>query len=139
MKNPITVVVAMVIAVVGGWYWGASGRWTAEKSLQTIELRQDLTEGRSALLETRLDIYSVNFGDASTHLEAARASLQRALDHLAKRDRVDDVTAIQAALAGVDDAQRMAGKLDQNANTRAAEVAAIVASVLGGGVQPAAK
>lgn len=30
-----------------------------------------LLEGRAALLDARLDIYSVNFGDASRHFEAA--------------------------------------------------------------------
>ena len=135
MTNSVTVVVAMIVAAVGGWFWGASGRWTTERSLQAIELRQDLIEGRSALLETRLDIYNVNFGDASKHLESARTSLRRAHDQLTTLDRVDDATRLQTALAGVDDAQRMAGNLDQNANTRSADVAKIIADVLDAGVK----
>lgn len=130
MTKSITVAVAILVAASGGWLWGASGRWAAERSLQAFELRQNLVEGRSALLETRLAIYSVNFGEASTHLESARTSLRRALDQLKKLDRVQDATQLETALAGVDDAQRMAGNLDQNANTRSAEVAKIVADVL---------
>jgi hypothetical protein len=38
------------------------------------ELRDGLLEGRAAVLEARLDIYSVNFGEASRHLEAARSA-----------------------------------------------------------------
>ena len=37
---------------------------------------------------------------------------------------------LAAALASIDDAQRMAGKLDQSANSRAGEAARIVSNVL---------
>jgi len=135
MSKSVIVAVAVLVAAVGGWFWGASGRWAAERSLQAFELRQDLVAGRSALLETRLDIYGVNFGDASKHLENARAFLRRAHDQLKQLDRVEDATQLETALAGIDDAQRMAGNLDQTANTRSAEVAKIVADVLDAGVK----
>lgn len=140
MARSLAVVVAILVAGAGGWFWGASGRAATERSLRAIELRQDLIEGRSALLETRLDIYGVNFGDASKHLEIARACLRRAQDQLKKLDRDDDAAQLQTALAGIDEAQRMAGNLDQNANTRSADVAKIVADVLEAGVKtPIAK
>jgi len=130
MIRALVVALALLVAGVGGWLWGASGRAAAERSLQAIQLRQDLIEGRSALLETRVDIYSVNFGEASKHLEIARACLRRAHDQLEKLGRVEDAAQLQTALTGVDEAQRMAGNLDQNANTRSAEAAKIVAGVL---------
>jgi len=37
---------------------------------------------------------------------------------------------VQTALASIDDAQRMAGKLDQTANSRAGDAAKMVADVL---------
>ena len=37
---------------------------------------------------------------------------------------------MQTALASIDDAQRMAGKLDQTANSRAGDAAKMVADVL---------
>ena len=126
----IVITVLAIIVVLGAWFWGANGRWTAERALQRAELRQNLMEGRSNVLEARLDVYSVNFGEASRHLENARALLGRASDQLTHLDRASDATAVQAALAGIDDAQRMAGNLDQNANTRAADVAKIIAGVL---------
>jgi hypothetical protein len=140
MTKSVTILVAMLVAAAGGWFWGASGRWAAERSLRALELRQDLVDGRSALLETRLDIYSVNFGEASKHLENARTALRRAHDQLQTLDRVEDAAQLQTALVGVDDAQRMAGNLDQNANTRSAEVAKIVADVLeAGATKPVVK
>jgi hypothetical protein len=39
------------------------------------------------------------------------------------------VSQLQTALAGIDDAQRMAGKLDQSANSRAGEAAKTIAAV----------
>lgn len=126
----IVITIVALAAVLGAWLWGASGRWTAERALQAVELRQTLVEGRSNVLEARLDVYSVNFGEASRHLESARAFLRRANDQLTGLGRASDATEVQSALVGIDVAQRMAGNLDQNANTRAAEVAKIVADVI---------
>ena len=75
-------------------------------------------------------IYSVNFGEASRHLEAARGLLGRANERLNSLGRDDEVRRVQTALASIDDAQRMAGKLDQSANARAGEAAKMVADVL---------
>jgi hypothetical protein len=130
MTKLIAVVVALLVTAFGGWLWGASGRWTAERERQALELRQELVEGRSALLDTRLDLYSVNFGEAIRHLEGARGLLRRAGERLKNLGRDDEVRQVQTALARIDDAQLMAGKLDQSANSRAGEAAKMVADVL---------
>jgi hypothetical protein len=130
MKTFVAVVVALLITVLGGWLWGASGRWTADRVRQALELRQELVEGRSALLDARLDLYSVNFGEAIKHLEGARSLLGRADERLKRLGRDDEARHVQTALARIDDAQRMAGKLDQSANSRAGEAAKMVADVL---------
>jgi hypothetical protein len=72
MRNTVLIAEALIVAVGCGWLWGASGRWTAERAMHALEVRQDLVEGRSALLDARIAVYSVNFGDASRHLENAR-------------------------------------------------------------------
>ncbi len=126
----IVITVVAIAVVAGAWFWGANGRWTTERALQAAELRQTLVEGRSNVLEARLDVYSVNFGEASRHLESARALLGRANDQLTRLGRANDAMQLRSALVGIDLAQRMAGNLDQNANTRAAEVAKIVADVI---------
>jgi len=58
-------------------------------------------------------IYSVNFGEASRHLENARGLLRRAHDRLKSLVRDDEVKHVETALADIDDAQCLAGKLDQ--------------------------
>jgi hypothetical protein len=88
-------------------------------------------EAPSSVLDARLELYSVNFGDASRHLEDARAQLRRAEEQLKSLGRQDDVARLEPALTRIDEAQRLAGQLDQSANARAAEAAKIIDDVLG--------
>jgi hypothetical protein len=129
-KLVLGIAVGLVVALLAVWIWGASGRSDMARALQTSELRGELLGARAAVLDARVAIYSVNFGEASRHLENARGLLGRADERLKNLGRNDAVRQVQTALASIDDAQRMAGKLDQSANSRAGEAAKIVADVL---------
>ena len=129
-KLVLGIVVGLLVALAAGWIWGASGRSEMARALQTSELRGELLGARAAVLDARLAIYSVNFGEASRHLEDARGLLGRADERLKSLGRNDAVRQVQTALASIDDAQRMAGKLDQDANSRAGEAAKVVADLL---------
>ncbi len=59
-----------------------------------------------------------------------RDLLHRADERLKRRGWSDEVKYVATALAGIDDAQRLAGKLDQNANSRAGEAARTLSNVL---------
>lgn len=120
----------LAVAFLVGWMWGTSGRSAMVRALQTSELRGELLGARAATLDARVAIYSVNFGEASRHLEDARGLLRRADDRLKSLGRDDEVQQIEKALASVDEAQRMAGKLDQGANSRAGDAAKMVGDVL---------
>jgi hypothetical protein len=100
------------------------------RALQTSELRGELLGARAAVLDARVAIYSVNFGEASGHLENARGLLGRAIARLKSLGRDEEVKQLETALAHLDDAQRMAAKLDQSANSRAGEAAKSIADVL---------
>ncbi len=52
------------------------------------------------------------------------------------RARTDQIKQIQTALAGIDEAQRLTGKRDQNAKSRAGDVAKIIADVLDAVAKP---
>ena len=119
----------LLVALFVGWLIGASGRSDATRTLATTELRGELLGARAAILDARVAIYSVNFGEASQHLENARGLLRRAEERL-KSVAPDELKQVQAALMTIDDAQRMAGQLDQSANSRAGEAAKILADVL---------
>lgn len=129
-KLVLGIAVGLVVALLAGWIWGASGRSEMARALQTSELRSELLGARAAVLDARVAIYSVNFGEASRHLEDARGLLGRADERLKSLGRDDEVRRVQTALASIDEAQRMAGKLDQSANSRAGEAAKMVADVL---------
>ena len=129
-KLVLGIAAGLVVALLAGWLWGASGRSEMARALQTSELRSELLGARAAALDARVAIYSVNFGEASRHLEDARGLLGRADERLKSLGRDDEVRRVQTALASIDEAQRMAGKLDQSANSRAGEAAKMVADVL---------
>ena len=119
-----------MVALLAGWIWGTWGRSDMADALQTAELRGELLGARAAVLDARVAIYSVNFGEASGHLENARGLLGRARERFTRLGHDDEVTHLQTALASIDDAQRLAGKLDQSANARAGEAAKMLADLL---------
>ena len=129
-KLGLGVAIGLVVALLAGLIWGASGRSDMAGALQASELRGELLGARAAVLDARVAIYSVNFGEASRHLEDARGLLGRAEERLKSLGRDDEVKQVQTAQASITEAQRMAGKLDQGANARAGEAAKILADVL---------
>jgi len=129
-KLVLGIAAGLAVALLAGWIWGRSGRSDMTRGLQTSELRGELLGGRAAVLDARVAIYSINFGEASRHLEDARGLLGRAAERLKSLGRDDELKLVQTALASIDDAQRMAGKLDQTANSRAGDAAKMLADVL---------
>jgi hypothetical protein len=130
IKRILAISVALLVALGAGWVWGASGRSDLNRALRIAELRNDLLEGRAAVLDSRLDIYNVNFGQASRHLEAARSALRAAETRLNSLGRQADTKPLELALAKIDEAQRMAGELNQDANALAADASKAINEVL---------
>jgi hypothetical protein len=111
---------AGVIILLGlGFTWGASGRFTIQHALDESQQQLDLAQARGALLEARVSLYNVNFGDASRHFEDAKAPLRRARERYQQAGNNEAASSISAALEHVEEAQRLAGKLDQAANSKA--------------------
>jgi hypothetical protein len=121
MTRVLVVAVALLVALGAGWLWGSAGRWEAGRKVQAAELRSDLVDARGSALAARVDLYNVNFGDASRHLEEAKVPLRRATERLRGSGQTDVATRLDPAIAKIDEAQRLAGRLDQGANARAAE------------------
>ena len=78
----------------------------------------------------------VNFGEASRHLEAARSALRAADAQLKGLGRQEDAKGLALALTRIDEAQRMAGQLNQDANALAADAAKAIGDVLGNSAKP---
>jgi hypothetical protein len=131
MKLVLGFVVAVLVALGGGWAWGVSGKSEMSRALQVAELQNGLLEARAAVLDARLDIYNVNFGEASRHLELARTSLRSADARLDALGRQEDSKRLALALSRIDEAQQMAGQLNQGANGVAADAAKAIDDVIG--------
>ena len=112
---------ALIVALGLGFAWGASGRITLQTSLEDARQQLDLADARAQILDARISLYNNNFGDASRHFEEAKPGLQRVKNRYQEAGRSDAASSIDAALRHVEEAQRLSGKLDQAANSKAGE------------------
>src|SRR5688572_31552379 len=116
--------IAFVVAIVLlglGYGWGVSGRGALQSSLDDVRQQLDLAEARGHVLDARVSLYNMNFGDASRRLEEAKTPLGRTRGRYADEGKDEAARAIATALEHVEEAQRLANKLDQAANTKAGE------------------
>ncbi len=112
---------ALIITLGLGFAWGASGRVGLQASLDEAQRNYDLAEARAQILDARVSLYNNNFGDASRRLEDARGTLRRVRERYQQASRNDAASSIDAALMHAEEAQRLAGKLDPAANSKAGE------------------
>lgn len=117
----LTAVGTLIVCVGLGYAWGASGRRVVETALDDSRQQLDLAEARGALLDARVSLYNNNFGDASRRFEEAKDPLRRVKERYQDAGDSAAASSIDAALRHVEEAQRLAGKLDPTANTRAGE------------------
>jgi hypothetical protein len=118
-KLLLSIVVALVVALGLGYAWGASGRFSIQNALDDARQQLDLAQARGALLEARVSVYNVNFGDAARHFEEAKAPLRRVRERYQQVGKNAAAGSVTAALEHIDEGQRLAGKLDQAANNKA--------------------
>jgi hypothetical protein len=118
-KLVLAAIIALIIAAGIGYAMGGSGRFTLQTALDETRERLDVAEARGQLLEARVSLYNVNFGDASRHFEESKAPLRRLRDRFQRVGKNAAAGSIAAAMAQVEEGQRLAGKLDQAANSKA--------------------
>jgi hypothetical protein len=126
-------VAALVILGVG-WVWGSSGRWSAAAAEQEARLHLHLAEARGALALARVDLFELNYGQASRHLQEGKDSLEDAAAILEK-NRPSQAEVVRNAIARTVEAQQRAASVDTSANERAAEALRLLDRAAG--VQPA--
>ena len=110
---------AFVVTLGVGYAMGGSGRFTLQNALDETRGRLDVADARVHLLEARVSLYNVNFGDASRHFEEAKPPLRRVRERFQNIGKNAAAGSIAAALEHIEEGQRLAGKLDQAANTKA--------------------
>jgi hypothetical protein len=117
----LTAVVALIVCLGLAYTWGASGRFALQRTLDQTRQQLDLAEARGLILDARVSLYNLNFGEASGSLEEAKAILRRTRERYQAAGRPDAALSIESAIRHVEEAQRLSGKLDQGANSRAGE------------------
>lgn len=114
-------IVVLIVCLGLGFAWGASGKRAVQAALDDARQRIDLSEARSHLLDARVSLYNNNFGDATRHLEEAKVPLRRARERYQEDNKREPADSVGAALDRIEEAQRLAGKLDSAANSKAGE------------------
>ena len=126
LKLALGVLVALVVALGIGYAWGASGKRALTSALDDMKQQLDVAEARGHLLDARVSLYNVNFGDASRQFEEANAPLRRVQDRYQSEGKKAAAETIAAAIERVAEGQRLAAKLDQTSNAKAAEALAAI-------------
>ena len=122
LSRKLLIALAVLIVIVGmGYAWGASGRGALQQLADKATQGLDLAEARGAILEGRVSLYNNNFGDASRQFELAKEPLQRLKARYDDAGERDAVTGVDSALRHVDEAQRLAAKLDAAAQNAAGQ------------------
>jgi hypothetical protein len=120
-KAVLVMLAALALAVLGGWIWGATGQWRTEAALAKAGVGLHLATARGSMLAARVSLFEVNFGEASRHLEDAKADLVTAAAAFDRMGLKGDAAAARDVAARVDQAKQQTGRLDQTANTTLAE------------------
>src|SRR5690349_18011274 len=104
----LLIALVIFIVVLGlGFAWGAAGRAAAQQTLAETRLQLDIAEARGHILDARVSLYNVNFGDVQRQFEDAKAPLNRARDRYQQDGKRDAAEGINAALTRLQEAQRL--------------------------------
>ena len=117
----LIVFVGLIVVLGLGFGWGASGQRGLQSALDDARQQLDLAQARGQILDARVSLYNNNFGDASRHFEDAKPPLRRVKQRYQDESLRDAAARIEAALGLLEEGQRLAGKLDQGANSKAGE------------------
>jgi hypothetical protein len=131
-KQLLYTTLAIAVALLGGWLWGASGRFSVAEEARAAGQRADLADARARILAARVALFQSNFGDAARSLETARRPLERARDRYRERGQRELMEQVEEALKRVDAAQRAAAQVDAGANARAGEAVAVLEKLTSG-------
>ena len=126
----IAIVATIVLAAgLSGWLYGASGRSDVEQARRAAVQQSDLNEARALVLEGKVAIFQLNFGDAAKHFDSARAAVERMQTALRETAQAERAGRLEIVLSHLRDAQRLAVSLDANARNAADAALQALASI----------
>src|SRR6185436_17227757 len=89
-------VIAVLVVLGLGYAWGASGRSVMQTGLDEARQRLDVAEARALVLDARVSLYNMNFGDASRRFEEAKDPLRRIRQRYVDAGSTDAVRSMSA-------------------------------------------
>lgn len=122
--------IALFIAFGSGWVVGRRGQSALEETIVATTLRADGSEARARLLDGRVSLFLINFGDASRQFEQAAVTVERLQAAIRERGDAERAGRLTVVLAHIKDAQRLAALLDATAQNAAIDALAALGSVL---------
>lgn len=120
MTARIGVAVALLAGILGGWFWGASGRGelaralrTAERRNELIEAQSDLIQARAAVLGARVSLCDADYAGLGRQLETARTLVGSAGARLNPSGATDEPRRryLEGFDEGIDQAQNLVASL----------------------------
>lgn len=130
IKAIASIAAAVALAALVSFFYGKSGASADREAVVAARLRLQLVEARAQVLDGRVSLYLVNFGDAGRHFAFAKGPLPAARATLSGQGRQDLVDTLDRVGKELDGAQDLASRLSQDANSRAAEAARLLNDVL---------
>jgi hypothetical protein len=130
LKAIAAIVAAVAVTGLAGYIYGRSVTSVDRAELDRLRLRLHLVEARAQVLDARVSLYLVNFGEAGRHFAFARSAAKPARDLLSSRGAADLVGPLDRSLAEIAAAQDLASRLSQDANSRAGEAARLLNDVI---------
>jgi hypothetical protein len=130
VKVIAAVAAAVSLVALLAFFYGRSGASVDQAVLANAQLRLQLVEARAQVLDGRVSVYLVNFGDAGRHFAFAKGPLSAARATLSGRSQTALVGQLDQAAKEIDAAQELASRLSQDANSRAAEAARLLNDVI---------
>jgi hypothetical protein len=127
-KALIGMLLALGLALAGGWVWGSLGRWSAEDARRLSGTRLHEAGAQASLLRARVNLFENNFGEAGQNLAAARADLLTVAQALEQDGQKEAAGRLRAAIAKIGEAIDLAARLDLAANARAADALRLLTS-----------
>lgn len=121
--------VSVLVVLLAGYLWGASGRGEARERAGALEVRLRAAEAQRALAVARVDLFELNYGQASRHLEEARRAVERLAALVDREGPREAKPMVDEAAAQTRQAQQLLAQLDQAAGSRAADALAALERV----------
>jgi hypothetical protein len=121
IRSILWIIIAALIAIGGGWLWGATGKATVMADRRLLADRADFFEARALILAGRVHLFELNFGDGAARFADAQRVLAPVQTRLRETSQAERAGRVEIVLAQLREAERLARALDPAAHGAAAQ------------------